>query len=167
MRRATLRANHVTGATLVEAVIGIGVLAVAIPMVYGALAEAGKSGSSAEAETRGTLVIPACMEEIRASRDGRPQYFTATRTGGEFPPSGEVWALAFSEEGKPVGKLSKADYDRGIGEIDGKAIRYIASLEAKKDAADAGMLKTRISIEHPAATPVGKRGKIDFHTRIP
>jgi hypothetical protein len=87
-----------------------------------------------------------------------------------FPPNGDVWALAFSAEGKPVGKISKAAYDEGIKELGGQAVRYIASLSAAEDLIESGaapMLRTRISVEYPAASPAAKRRKLDFHTRIP
>lgn len=158
------------GSTLIEAVIAIGVLAVAIPLVFGALAESGKTGMSAEAETRSTWMVPACMEEIQASRDGRPQFFTSTTMGQIFPPAGDVWALAFSPEGQPIGKLSKAIYDKGTREISGKPVRYIASLSAKAPTTPTGatpMLNLRISLEYPASSPAPKRQKLEFYTRIP
>ncbi len=166
-------ANSRTGAngsSLIETVIAMGVLAVAVPLVFGAIAESGRSGMSSEAETRSSWMVPACVEEIQASRDGRPQYFTATSAGQTFPPAGNVWALAFSPEGRPLGKLSKAVYDKGAKELNGKPISYIALLSASTQTVTAGttpMLKTRISIEYPAAAPAVKRGKLDFHTRIP
>ncbi len=158
------------GASLIEAVIAMGVLAVAIPLVFGALAESGKSGMSAEAETRSTWIVPACMEEIQASRDGRPQFFTRTTVGQMFPPAGEVWALAFSPEGKPVGTLSTTVYDKGVREIGGKPVRYIASLSSKTPATPSGaspMLSLRISLEYPASSPAANRQKLEFYTRIP
>ena len=164
MKSFPLHRKFARGVTLVEAVIAVGVLAVAVPLVFGALAEAGKSGFSSQAETRSTWMVPACMDEIQASRDGRPQYFTA------FPPAGDVWALGFSAEGKPVGKLSKALYDKGAKELDGKPILYIAVMSAGNATLTSGgqtMLRARISIEYPAAAPVAKRSKLDFHTRIP
>ncbi len=96
---------------MVEAVIAVGVLAVAIPLVFGTIAESGKSGVSAQAETRSTWMIPVCMQEIQDSRDGKPRYFTATTIGQAFPPAGQVWALAFNQEGRPVGKISSADIE--------------------------------------------------------
>ncbi|NQX02416.1 hypothetical protein HQ447_17295, partial [bacterium] len=114
------------GSSLIETVIAMGVLAVAIPLVFGALAESGKSGLSSEAETRSTWIVPACMEEILASREGKPQFFTPTAVGEAFPPASQVWALAFSPEGKPLGKLSKAVYDKGSKELNGQPVRYIA-----------------------------------------
>ncbi len=158
------------GSSLIETVIAMGVLAVAIPLVFGAIAESGKSGMSSEAETRSTWMVPACMDEIRASREGHPRYFTPTVAAQVFPPNDDVWALAFSPEGKPVGKISKAAYDKGTQEIDGQAVRYIASLSAAEDLAKikaAPMLRTRISVEYPAASPAARRRKIDFYTRIP
>jgi type II secretory pathway pseudopilin PulG len=158
------------GSSLVETVIAMGVLAVAIPLVFGSLAESGRSGMSAEAETRSAWIVPNCMEEILASREGRPQFFTATAVNEIFPPSGDVWALAFSPEGKLVGKLSKAVYDKGAKDLDGKAIRYIASLSSTTTTTASGatpMLRARISLEYPSGIPAAKRQKLEFYTRVP
>jgi len=170
MRSESDRSQRTVGSSLIETVIAIGVLAVAIPLVFGALAESGKSGMSSEAETRSTWIVPACMEEIQASREGRPQFFPATRVGQTFPPNGEAWALAFSPEGTAVGKLSKAVYDKGTKEVDGKPVRYIASLVSTAPNPTHGatpMLNLRVSLEYPASSPAAKRQKLEFHTRIP
>ena len=170
MKSSSLHSQCLAGATLVEAVIAVGVLAVAVPLVFGAIAEAGKGGQSAEAETRAPWIVRTCMEEIQASRDGRPQYFATTTTGQPFPPAGDVWVLAFSADGKPVGKLSKSLYDKGSKQLDGKAVRYIAVLSASTQPPVANttpMLKSRVTIEYPASAPAKKRSKLDFHTRIP
>ena len=158
------------GSSLVEAVVAMGVLAVAIPLVFGALVESGKSNIASEAETRSTWIVPACMEEILASREGKPQFFTPTKVGQVFPPAGEVWALAFSADGKPVGKVTKGSYDQGIKELSGKDVRYIATLTAAPTTTPPGatpMLDARITLEYPSALPLAKRGKLEFHTRIP
>lgn len=158
------------GATLVEAVIAIGVLAVAIPMVFGAIAEAGKSTMASEAETRSTWMVPVCLDEVLASRAKRPVYFTATDVGQAFPPAGDVWALAFSEEGKPIGKITKSQYDKGLRELSGKPVRYIATLNSVSEVtASSGtpLLRLKIAIEYPAISKAAKRGKLDFHSRIP
>jgi type II secretory pathway pseudopilin PulG len=159
-----------SGATLVEAVIAVGVLAIAIPLVFGTIAESGKSGISAQAETRSTWMIPVCMEEIQASRAGKPRYFTATVAGQTFPPNGQVWAIAFNQEGRPVGKISSAEYEKGLKTIGNESVRYIATLAATQVPVEAGqrqMLRVDIFIEYPSATPARKRQKFAFHTRIP
>lgn len=171
MRQSLPRPRRNHGATLVEAVISVGVLAVAVPLVLGAIAEAGKSGSSAQAETRSAWIVPACMEEIRAVRDGKPKYFTRVPVGQPFPPAGDVWALAFSPDGRPVGRLDRTQYERGTRELDGNPVRFIAVLGAaeKPQARTVGtpMLHARIAIEYPSSAPANRRGTIDFHTRIP
>ena len=165
-----VKAGWPRGASLIETVIAMGVLAVAIPLVFGALAESGKSGMSSEAETRSTWIIPACMEEIQASREGKSQFFTPTIVGEAFPAAGEVWVLGFTAEGKPVGKVNKAGYDKGTKEIDGKPVRYLVSLSAVVPTPPTGvtpMLSLRMSLEYPAVSPVAKRQNLQFYTRIP
>lgn len=170
MNHSAVKTSRARGSSLIETVIAMGVLAVAIPLVFGALAESGKSGMSAEAETRSTWMIPACMEEIQASREGRPQFFTSTTIGETFPPAGDVWALAFSAEGKPVGKISKAVYDKGTKEVDNKPVRYMVLISAATITPPTGvtpMLRTRLSLEYPSAAPAAKRQKLEFYTHIP
>ncbi len=104
------------GATMVEAVIAVGVLAVAIPMVFGAIAKSGESGIASQAETRSTWIVPACMREIRASREGRSTYFAATAAGQAFPPAGEVWAY-FTDRVQPelLGQFTLTDFTNEKG----------------------------------------------------
>ena len=169
MKTELSRTSRNRGSSLIEAVIAMGVLAVAIPLVFGAIAESGQSGMSAEAETRSSWIIPACMDEIQASREGKPLYFTATTSGQAFPESGSIWALGFSSDGKPVGKIEKAVYDKGAKEISGKPIRYIATLSAvaQVPATTPPMMRVLITLEYPSTAPAAKRQKLDFYTRIP
>jgi Tfp pilus assembly protein PilV len=158
------------GVSLIEAVIAMGVLAVAIPVVFGALAKSGSSGLDSEAETRSTWIVPICVNEIAASRDAKPEFFTTTAVAQAFPPTGEVWALAFSREGKVIGKVSKSLYDAGLKQLGGQEVRYVATLSAVAPTVVTGavpMLSAKISLEYPSAAPVAKRQKLDFYSRIP
>lgn len=170
MKNHALHPTVQRASSLIEAVIAIGVLTVAAPLVLATMTQAGKSGRSAEAETRCAWMIPACMEEIHASRGGRSQYFTATSVGQVFPPVDDVWALAFSPEGNVIGKITKSHYDKGIRKLDGKPVFYLASMAASTAHAQAGvspMMDVSISIAYPAFAPVAKRQKLDFRTHIP
>lgn len=154
---------------MIEAVISIGVLAVAAPLVFAALAEGGKSAAAARVDTRGAWIVPACLEEIRASRDGRPRFFTATAKGQPLPPAGEFWALAFAADGQTIGRLSQADYDSGATSLGGKDIRFIASIRSAAVTPAPGgppLQRVEITLEHPSAAPAAKRDKSAFHTLV-
>lgn len=169
MRVSSRHGRPGSGATLIEAVLAIGVLAVAIPLALGAMAEAGKCASLAMAETRSACMVSACMEEVRAIRQGRSQYFGAVPAGEPFPGDGGLLALGFSSEGKPVGKISKTGYDHGLRKPDAPGVHYIATLNTtrRNAAANPQPLELCITIESPASAPAGKRRKIDFRSRIP
>jgi type II secretory pathway pseudopilin PulG len=158
------------GSTLIETVLAMGVLAVAIPLVFGVIAESSKGSSSAEAETLSNWIVPQCMDQIQASRDGKSAYFPTTLAQEAFSLDHEIWALGFSAEGKIINKITGRDYEKGIIKLDEQSIRYIASLSStsiEEDTAAVPMLRTIITLEYPAAAPAHKREKLIFHTLIP
>ena len=167
MKTSSVKNSHQSGSTLIESSIAMGVLALAVPLVFGSMAEAGKSGASAEAETRSAWIIPACLQEIEDSRAGKPQYFSVTETGQTLPPQNEIWALAFSNEGSTVNKITIAQYNGGIKNLDGKSISHLAKISATKSEANDGMLDLCITLEYPANAPAGQRKTLDFHSHIP
>jgi hypothetical protein len=167
MKAAKAHSLFRTGSTLVESSIAMGILAVAVPLVFGSMAESGKSGTSAEIETRSAWMIPTCLREIEDSRSGKPQYFTATETGQTFPPENEIWALAFSDDGSCVDKISIHQYKGGLRNLNSKRISHLARISASESEEANEMLELRITIEYPAAAPAGKRKTLDFHSRMP
>jgi len=170
MKRPTDKPVAQRGASLIEAVIAIGVLAMAIPLVCSALAEAGKCALAARAETTSVWMVDACLNEIRASRDGCAHYLESTAVGQTFPPPGGVWAIAFSREGQPIGSLTQDHYAHGTTEVNGQTARYIAALASSMPPPKPGMtalLRVHISLEYPAAAPVGQRHQIDYYTHLP
>jgi hypothetical protein len=158
------------GAALIEALIAIGVLALAIPPLFSALAEAGKCQLETQAESTSTWMVAACMNEIHASRDGCPQYFTPTTVGQTFPPDGGIWALAFSLDGQPIGVLSQRSYENGVRDLNGRRVRYVAFLDSSMVPTKAGlpaMVRIHISLEYPAILSATQRRKVNYYTHIP
>ena len=157
------------GSTLIEAVIALGVLAVAIPLIFGVFAESGKNSISAEAETCSNWIVPLCMAEIDASRAGKSRFFPATITQEIFPSSDDVWALGFSAEGQLIHKLDRSDYIYGLTHLNGQSVYYIASLSTTKieEASIVSMLRLKIYLEYPANAPAKQRQTIVFYTKIP
>jgi hypothetical protein len=155
---------------MIETVLAISVLAVTIPLVLGVFAESGKNTLSSKAETFSSWMIPMCMDEIMASRRGQSQFFPTTLPHESFPLENEVWALGFSFEGKIVNKISKSTYDQGLAELDSQPIRYLVSLSStaiEEVNKSVPMLRAKICLEYPAASPARKRQKLIFYTKIP
>lgn len=158
------------GTSLVEAIVAIGVLAVAVPLVFATLAGSGESGLAAQAETRCSWIIPVCVAELQATRTDQARFLPATRAGEAFPPAGEVMALAFALDGRPLGMLDKVSYEKGLREMAGEPVRFISSLSGRPvDDGGGGtpLLRVHITLEYPATAPATKRQKLDFHTRMP
>lgn len=157
------------GFSLIETAIALAVLVAAVPMVFLALGEAGKSAMASEAESRGTWIVPICLEEIRGSREGRSRWFSSTAMGDSIPPDGELWALAFSASAKVVGVISEESYDAGVTRMDHQTIRYIATMKSTLRDSDfhPGLRIVCITLEYPAAAPIGRREKFEYHTLIP
>lgn len=157
------------GATLVEAAVAVGVLAVAIPLVFGAIYEAGRSGGDAELDNRSATIIPACVVAVERARGGMPGWFEASSPGTAFPADGEKWALAFAEDGRLVGRVTKEQYDQGLRELEGESVRYLAAMSAVPQPDPAhpdSPLRLTIEIEHPAGIPTERRNRSEFHSMI-
>jgi type II secretory pathway pseudopilin PulG len=158
------------GFSLIEAVVSVGILALAIPLVLGALVESGNSGTSAAAETRCGWIVPACLDELKAAADGKSVLLPTTPLGTAFPAAGQVYGIAFGAGGNSLGAVDKAAYDSGVKRIADQDVRYIAVIEGEVLPAKAGsvpMRSIRVGLEYPAAVPARKRTKLDFFTKTP
>jgi prepilin-type N-terminal cleavage/methylation domain-containing protein len=158
------------GFSLIEVMISVGVLALVIPLVLGALLESGNSSASAAAETRSGWIVPACLDELKAAAYGRSKLVPNTPFGTAFPPSGEVYGIAFDVGGRLIGAVDKTSYDTGVKRLKDDDVRYIALIEGELLTGRTGAAPLRsihISLEYPAAAPAAKRTKLDFFTQIP
>lgn len=158
------------GTSLIEAIIAVGVLAVAVPLVFGTMAETGETSLSSQAETRSSWIIPACVEELRLAMNHQSTLLDELKPGEAFP-NGGVLAIAFSGEGKAVKKIAGNDYTKGVRLIGNEPVRFIASMsgEPSKSNPDGTQpnLQVKIVLEYPAAARMEKRQKIEFYTCMP
>ncbi len=165
-----IRRRHSRGTSLIEVVIAVGVLAVAVPLVLGAMAQTGGVNLSAQAETRSSWIVPTCMDELGLAMKGRSQYLDPLTPGRDFPTSGDL-ALAFSSEGAVLGKVNQSDYEGGIQMVGGVPVRYLVAMSGVMPGETSGnlppTLMVRIAMEYPASAPAAKRQKIEFHTCLP
>jgi type II secretory pathway pseudopilin PulG len=158
------------GASLIEVMIAMGVLAVAVPLVLGAMAQTGGSNLAAQAETRSAWITRACFEELQCAMRGQSQYVQKLLPGEEFGTNNNV-LLCFGAEGGILGPLGATGYDGGVSTMAGEPARYIAVMSGEKERGvvqgESRGLKVKITIEYPSSAPVAKRQKLDFYTRIP
>lgn len=169
MRIAGRKAGH-GGFSLIEAVVSVGVLAVAAPLVLAAMMRASESSALARAESRSPAMVSECLEEIEEARGGRSRLLDAIPPSGQFPAEGDVAAIAFTAEGRVVGRVEAPEYEQGVGEMNSETVRYIVRIGGKPEKVrDDGrpMRSVRIAIEYPARSPAKNRRSLEFYGRIP
>lgn len=156
------------GVTLVEMILAVAVLAVAIPLVFAALAGAGKSATAAAAETASTWIVPACIAELEAARTGKSRYIPSIADQPSFPPPGEIRALSFSRHGELLGKLDPAEYDRGSPTAVPRPVFYLVRITASATALPLApaVRAVQLTLEYPASAPASRRQKLHYYTHI-
>lgn len=158
------------GTSLIEVVIAVGVLAVAVPLVLGTMAQSGEANASSLAETRCSWMVPLCMDELKLAMKGRSEVIPELKPGQDFPSSGHL-VLGFSGEGSLLGKVAGSDYETGVSKLAENPVRYLATMKGEmpgniEDGIPASLAVT-IAVEYPAAAPAAKRQRIEFHTKLP
>ena len=157
------------GASLVEVMVSIGVLAIVTPLSLAALLQAGESGSAARAETRAPLIVENCMAELNLARKGFSEYLPTLEAGKKFG-DGDVLCLAFGGDGKLLGKVDPGAYEKGTKEIANQDAVFLAKLSGVEDESRKDfplMLTVKVSIERPAVAPRDSRRAMDFYTKLP
>lgn len=170
MKRFRTERAGFPGASLIEALIAMGVLAVVLPLVFAVLARSGQSCASARAETRCAWIIPACMAEIEAAHRSAARFLPPLPPGQPIAPPGGVLVLAFAGDGRALGRVARDAYLSGVSRLAGEPVRYLASLHSEPVPALPNMpplMNLRVTLEFPSASPQAKRQCLDFHSRIP
>ncbi len=154
------------GATLIEAVISLAALAIVVPLTFVALAASGKVAQSSDVETQSPWIVSFCADEITASRAARSSFFPATTPGEAFPKDGDVWALAFSPEGKAIARIGRQEYEQGISNISNQPARSIVALSTRESSTASPVFQLKISLEYPAGFPRERRQKHIFYSQV-
>lgn len=170
MKSTAANPSEKKGASLIEAVIAVGVLAVAVPLVFGTMAGTGETGISSQAETRSSWIVPACVDELQLAMKNQSELLGELKPGVKFPAGG-VLALGFTSEGRAVEKIGSNDYSRGVRKVSLDPVRYIASMSGElPEEGREGLqqnLRVKIVMEYPASAPLAKRQKLEFYMTLP
>lgn len=158
------------GFSLIEAVVSVGVLAVAAPLVMAAMMRASESSALARTESRSPAMVSVCLEEIEEAQEGRSKLLDPIPVSGVFPAGDGLAVIGFTAEGRVVGRVEQGDYDKGVRKLNGEAVRYLVRIDGEPEQVRSDgqpMRSVRMVIEYPAATPVKKRRRLEFFSRIP
>ncbi len=167
MKTTRTKDGWLSGVSLMEVIVSVGVLAMAVPLVLAAMASGGESDMAAKAENRSCVMVAACMDELSAASLGKSALLPGLADGKAFPVVGKVCALAFSESGRMLGALDRAGYDGGVKMMRGERVGFIASMRGVMPAGAARLMDVRVAFEYPAAAAAGKRKGIVYQTRLP
>jgi hypothetical protein len=169
MKSASFQPGLQRGVSLVEAMVSIGVLAVAAPLALAALLRAGEGTGASRAETRAPLMVESCMSELAMARKGTAEHLPPLLPGEEFGKT-DMLCLAFGPNGGLLGKIDDGQYDTGAEALGKDDAYYLATLQGVADEERTGfppMLQVKITIEYPSIAPSERRRKMEFFTKLP
>ena len=158
------------GFSLIEAVVSVGVLAVAVPVVMAAMMRSSETSALARAESRSPGMVAVCLGEIEEAREGRSRLLDPIPEVGEFPAGGGLAAIAFTGEGRVAGRVEAADYEQGVGRMNGEPVLYLVRIDGRPEQVRSDgrpMRSVRIAVEYPARTPAEHRRELEFYSRMP
>lgn len=153
------------GFSLLECAVSVGVLACGIPILLAAFGKAGACHEATMAESQAVHLVPACLRELQAAREGRGTWLRSI-ADMDLLKRDEVLALAVSPEGAILGQVSREDYQRGMKERDGAGVQALVRLTAKRSAARPQLWSVQMAVESPAAAPQRQRKACSFSTMI-
>ena len=164
-------AHRHRGLTLMEAVVALGVIAVAVPLILSTTAVSARTRVNAETDTRSAWLARTVQTELTdAWRDLPSTMFTPKPS---FPSIGSLEApevLLFDADGKFLTRGNSNDYLEGSR--NDKAV-YLVSLFSEQQSpanfttSDDSLARVQITVAHNARAPKGKRGTHSYSILIP
>lgn len=159
------------GLTLMEAVVALGVIAVAVPLILSATAVSTRTRMNAETDTRSAWLARTVQQELTSAwRDLPSALFPVKPT---FPNLGSPTApevLLFDADGQFLARGTADDFLNGVR--NNRAV-YLVSLHAQKQnpanlTSNEDLLsRVQITIAHPAQGPRPKRVSSTYTVLIP
>lgn len=159
------------GLTLMEAVVAIGVVAVAVPLILGATSVSSKTRIAAEAETRASWMAQEGFRQLTAAWQNLKS--PAFPTKPSFPTFGSVTApviLLYNAEGSLLGQGTASDYEQGSRNPQAVYLVSVYGIGQKANNLQTGeenLSRVTISVENSARAPKAKRSSSSFTLLIP
>lgn len=159
------------GLTLMEAVIAIGIVAVAVPLILAATSAASKSRINSEADTRSAWIAKETQRQLTDAWRGMPNtYFSTKPAFPTFSSETEPLVLLFNQSAGLIGPGNPEIYATGSSNPEAYYMVTVhgeAAIPSTADQADNSLSKVSISVEHSAKSPRAKRNSNPFLVLIP
>lgn len=159
------------GLTLMEAVIAIGIVAVAVPLILAATSAATKSRINSEADTRAAWIAKEMQRQLTdAWRDLPNTYFSTKPAFPAFSSDTEPLVFLFNQSAGLIGPGNAESYASGSKNPDAYYMVTVygeAAIPSTADLADNSLSKVFIAVEHNAKSPRSMRNSNPFLVLIP
>jgi type II secretory pathway pseudopilin PulG len=159
------------GLTLMEAVIAIGIVAVAVPLILAATSAASRSRINSEADTRAAWIAKETQRQLTdAWRDLPATYFSTKPAFPAFSSEAEPLVLLFNQSAGLIGPGNAEVHASGSSNPEAYYMVTMygeAAIPSTADQADNTLSKVFISVEHNAKSPRSKRNSNPFLVLIP
>jgi hypothetical protein len=156
-----------------ETVVALGVFAVAVPLVLGAMGASMEVRRDAEVDTRAALIVRSITADLRQAYAGGGSIFhprgDATRPRvpvmGDYanPAQPGPVLLVFDGAGAFVRSVSREEYATGMA---GNQFGFLVELQGEAQPREAGLARVRLQVETPAAAAAAHRQKVRFMVMI-
>lgn len=159
------------GLTLMEAVIALGIIAVAVPLVLSATAVSTRTRISAEADTRSAWLARAVQRELTDAWRTLPSaMFTPAPTFPNFASATAPEVLLFDAEGRFLSRGNSNDFTNGSRNANAV---YLVSVHSQRQnpaniTTNENLLaRVQITVSHNAKAPLAKRVPCSYTVLIP
>ena len=133
-----------------ECVLGLGIIAFALPVVMLALAQAQGGARDAIAQGEARRAILSHAAEVLSD---------------ESSESGQRKIWVHDGSGRCLGVVEDLDYEEGLRRFEGQMTRYLVVAEVISSTGS-GLQPLSLRLEYPAAAAAGQRKRIEVYSQI-
>lgn len=138
----------VYGFAMLEVVMAAAIAGLMLPLAMVVVADAGRECSRNRMEGVSLWVVPVCVQE--------------------FDEAEEVSVCAVAADGRVMGRVTEAEYQDGLDQIDGMAVRYLCRVSVAESTIpkERGLKRVMVSFESPAKAMATMRRRLEYQSLL-
>lgn len=169
--RTTIPRKFRRGLTLMEAVVAIGVVAVAVPLILAATSVSAKTRMAAENETRASWIAQQVFRQLTESwQNLKSPAFPIKPNFPTFQSATAPMILLYNSDGALLGQGTALDFEKGSSNPQSVYLVSVYGIGQKASnlqSGDENLSRVTISVENSARAPKAKRSASYFTLLIP